>query len=194
MRIARLDTARRQSCSRLDSSSMSDAVSEIAQSLEAWRHVPTTTSTQDEECMHEDMDVMHCSEMWRSGLLLYMFRVFQWEPGSSVPIHITYRARTVVDHASACRDDNMLSRQALLPLFFAGCELRDKSTQAEIIRLCSVWDQRTRYHMFRGAIPMLEEVWSALEIEGLDNVWWGQIIDKQHSSEVAPLKMRICFG
>lgn len=194
MRIARLNTARRQSHAPRDSSSMSDAVSDIVRSLEAWCHVPAATSLRDEESMHEDRDVLHCSEMWRSGLLLYIFRVFQWEPGARVPIHITHRARMVVDHASACRDNNMLSRQALLPLFFAGCELRDKSTQAEIVRLCSIWDQRTKYHMFRGAIPMLEQVWAALEIEGLENVWWGQVIDRQHSSEVHPLKMRICFG
>ena len=65
-----------------------------------------------------------------------------------------------MDHVISCRDENMISKQALLPLFFAGCELRDQATQKEIVRLCSVWDEVTRYHMFRNTIPLLEEVWA----------------------------------
>ncbi|ETS84560.1 hypothetical protein PFICI_02585 [Pestalotiopsis fici W106-1] len=194
MRLARLSTTNHRISVGLDSPPDDDTVNEIIHSLESWSHVSNLTSLHDEESMHEDIDAMHCSEAWRGGLLLYIFRVFQWTPGSTVPMHIIYRARTVVDHVIACRDTAMLSRQALLPLVFAGCELQDKSTRTGIVRLISDWDQRTRYHMFRGAIPILEEVWAESDEKGLENVWWGQIIDRQQSSEADTLKLRICFG
>jgi hypothetical protein len=194
MQLARLSAERQKSRSTLDFTSDNTALSEIEQSLESWCHIPAMTAFRDEGCMRQDQDVMHCSEAWRNGLLLYIFRVFQWEPGSSVPTHILYRARVIVDHVVSCRDVNMMSRQALLPLFFAGCELRDRSTQTEIVKFCSIWDERTRYHMFRGTIPLLEEVWAEQETKGFENVWWGQVVDKHHRSKAHPLKMRFCFG
>ncbi|KAB8230975.1 transcription factor domain-containing protein [Aspergillus alliaceus] len=194
MQVARLSAERQKSSLTPDFIFDNTAVSEIEQSLEQWHHIPAMTAFRDEDCMHQDQDVMHCSEAWRNGLLLYIFRIFQWEPGSSIPTRILYRARTIVDHVVSCRDVNIMSRQALLPLFFAGCELRDRSTKTEIVKLCSIWDERTRYHMFRSAIPLLEEVWTEQETKGFENVWWGQVVDKQHTSKAHPLKMRLCFG
>ncbi|KAI9056246.1 hypothetical protein LZ554_001174 [Drepanopeziza brunnea f. sp. 'monogermtubi'] len=112
----------------------------------------------------------HCSEAWRNGLL-YIFRVFKWELGNSVPTHIVYRARAIVEHVISYRDVNMMSRQALLPLFLAGCELRDRSIQKQIVKLCSIWDERTRYHMFRNAVHLLEEVCAEQGAKGFDKVW-----------------------
>ncbi|KAF7526036.1 hypothetical protein G7054_g10893 [Neopestalotiopsis clavispora] len=196
MRLARLDKMKSQLCAGVETEHLfdNDEIAELIHSLEGWYHIPAATALQNEDSMHEDIDVMHCSEAWRHGLLLYIFRVFQWKPGSTIPMHIIYRARTVVDHVIACRDTTMVSRQALLPLVFAGCELQDKSTRADIVRLCSLWDQRTRYHMFRGAIPILEDVWAESDKNGLENVWWGQIIDKRQSCDASALKLRICFG
>lgn len=194
MRVARLGAERRKASTPPDSGFEIAVVSEIEQFLESWCHVPAATAFWDEDGMHQDLDVMHCSEAWRNGLLLYIFRVFQWELGNKVPGHILYRARAVVDHVVSCRDVNMISRQALLPLFFAGCELRDPSTRAEIVKLCSTWNERTRYHMFRDAVPLLEEVWADQETKGFENVWWGQIVDRRHASQADPLRMRLCFG
>ncbi|KAK0102042.1 hypothetical protein ONS96_006008 [Cadophora gregata f. sp. sojae] len=159
MQVARL-SAERQKGSWASDSGINSLVSEIEQSLESCCHVPAAMAFQDEDSMHQDQDVMHCSEAWRSGLLRYVFRVFRWELGRSVPIHIVHRARVVVEHVISCRDVNMISRQALFPLFLAGCELRDRSVRAQIVKLCSVWDERTRYHMFRSAMPRLEEIWA----------------------------------
>ena len=194
MQVAHLRAERQTSSSTPLFAFDNTVISEIEQSLESWYHIPAATAFRDEDSMHQDQDVMHCSEVWRNGLLLYVFRVFQWEPGNSVPTRILYRARVTMDHITSCRDVSMMARQALLPLFFAGCELRDRSTQTEIIKLCSVWDERTRYHMFRNTIPLLEEVWAEQETKGFENVWWGQVVDKQHTSKAYPLKMRLCFG
>lgn len=195
MWLARLSAERRKASLLAPHSEFDDTViSEIEHSLESWFHIPAATALLDEDGMHQNLDVMHCSEAWRNGLLLYVFRVFRWEPGSSVPAHVLYRARAVVDHVVSCRDVNMVARQALLPLFFAGCELQDRSTRAQIVKLCSMWDKRTRYHMFGGAISLLEEVWADQETEGWKNVWWGQVVDRHHTSAVHPLKVRLCFG
>ncbi|KAL1884046.1 hypothetical protein Daus18300_000155 [Diaporthe australafricana] len=195
MQVVRLGTEQRRKASSTVGAGFERAVvAEIEQRLESWCHIPAATAFQDEDSMHQDMDVMHCSEAWRNGLLLYVFRVFHWEPGSEVPMQILYRARAIVDHVVACRDVDMISRQALLPLFFAGCELRDRSTRAAIVKLCNTWNERTRYHMFRDAVPLLEEVWAEQETKGFENVWWGQVVDRQHSSSAHPLRVRLCFG
>ncbi|KAL3420287.1 hypothetical protein PVAG01_08786 [Phlyctema vagabunda] len=194
MRLARLGAEKRKSSSMRYVIFDTSVLSELEQALESWYHCPCT-EFRSEECIQKDQDNMHCSEAWRNGLLLYIYRVFYWECGSEVPMHILYRARTVVDHVVACRDESMISRQALLPLFFAGCELRDRSTRNKILELCSVWNERTRYNVFGSAIPLLKQIWSEQETRGFGNVWWGQIVDEMHASESChPLQVRLCFG
>jgi len=194
MKVARLGSERQKLISaqkRFDDT----VISEIEQELEEWNHVPAATSLHDEESMHQDRDVMHCSEAWRNGLLLYVYRVFRWEQGASIPMRILLRARVIVDHVIACRDEHMIARQALLPLFFAGCELRDRSTRRKILQLCASWNERTRYYMFSSTKPLLEKVWAEQERRGFENVWWGQIIDNEHLSTFDHLlQTRICFG
>ncbi|KAF2184547.1 hypothetical protein K469DRAFT_780910 [Zopfia rhizophila CBS 207.26] len=195
MQLARLSAERRKSSSMRYVTFDTTVISEIEQSLESWHHVSPATAFRDEERMQRDRDSMHCPEAWRNGLLLYIYRVFQWEPGSSIPMRNFYRARIIVDHVVSCRDESMVARQALLPLFFAGCELRDRSSRKKIVEFCSVWNERTRYHRFSSTIPLLEEVWAEQETKGFENVWWGQVVDKQHTSESRyPLQMRLCFG
>ncbi|OAL74227.1 hypothetical protein A7D00_2259 [Trichophyton violaceum] len=173
MQSARLCAEKRKSSS-MQCATFDTMILEIEQLLESWDHTSPATAIQDEECMQQDQDRMHCSEAWRNGLLLYTYRVFQWKLGSSVPLPILYRARAITDHVFACRDISMVSRQALLPLFFAGCELRDQSLRSKIVEFCCIWDRRIRYHMFSNTIPLLEEVWVEQAVKGFENVWWGQ--------------------
>ncbi|CAH0049930.1 unnamed protein product [Clonostachys solani] len=194
MRVARLGAQMRNASPPPYSEHDEAAIADLEKSLQDWFHTPAVDGPWDEERVHRDLDAMHCSEAWRNGILLYIFRVFRWKPGDSVPLHVLYRARTVVDHVVSCRDGDMISRQALLPLFLAGCELQDGSTRKKIVALCNEWDGRTRYHMFRAAIPLLEEVWAAQSERGFDNVWWGEVVDRRHLSEDYPIKMRLCFG
>lgn len=124
MQVARLGAERRKSLSNLDFIFDNIIVSEIEKSLKSWRHISAATACRDENSMHQDQDAMHCSEAWRNGLLLYIFRVFQWEPGTSVPTRILYHSRLIFDHVISCRDD-MMSKQALLPFFWqvVSCEI-----------------------------------------------------------------------
>lgn len=195
MQLARLSSEKQKSSSMPHVIFDTTVIFELEDLLEAWCHIPPLTAFESEEAMQEDQDRMHCSEAWRNGLLLYIYRVFYWKPGTSVPMRILHLARVIVDHVFACRDESMVARQALLPLFFAGCELQDRSTRKKILKCCAVWNERTKYRVFLSAIPLLEEVWAEGEAQGFENVWWGQIVDKQHRSESdSPLRMRLCFG
>ncbi|KAI0427454.1 fungal-specific transcription factor domain-containing protein [Xylaria sp. FL1042] len=195
MRLARLTAEKRQSLSMRYVKFDDAIISEIEKLLESWQHEPPPTSLQDEASMHQDLDTMHCSEAWRNGLLLYLYRVFQWEPGSRVAMRATLRARITADHVFACREDSLVAKQALLPLFFAGCELRDESTRRKILRYCALWDDMTRYHMFDSTIPLLREIWAEQEQKGFDDIWWGQVVDRAHATGSRDaLKMRLCFG
>lgn len=169
-------------------------VSEIEEMLESWHHT-SAESQNDEESVHQDVDRMHCSEAWRNGLLLYIYRVFRWKPTAKRPTEVLTRARAVLDHACSCRDDYFLARQALLPLFFAGCEMTDPFSRTKIKMLCSLWNERTRYHMFSAMIPLLEEVWAAQDFSDSDYVWWGQVIDRNVSARSQDsLQVSVCFG
>ncbi|KAK8016767.1 fungal-specific transcription factor domain-containing protein [Apiospora rasikravindrae] len=198
MRLARLGAEKRKSSSMQYVKFDDQVISGIEKSLESWQHVPPSTADEDESSMHQDMDNMHCSEAWRNGLLLYMYRVFWWKPGTRIPVHVARCARVTADHVFACREDSSLvAKQALLPLFFAGCKLKDESTRRKIVRLCSLWDEVTRYHMINSTVPLLKEVWADQEERGFDNVWWGQVVDRMHATQEARgdlLQMRLCFG
>ncbi|CAG9938399.1 unnamed protein product, partial [Clonostachys rosea f. rosea IK726] len=63
-------------------------ITDVEKALEDWAHTPAVNGSWDEEGVHRDLDAMHCSEAWRNGILLYIFRVFRWKPGDSVPFHV----------------------------------------------------------------------------------------------------------
>ncbi|KAK7962028.1 uncharacterized protein PG986_002853 [Apiospora aurea] len=198
MRLARLSAEKRKSSSMQYVKFDDHVISDIEKSLESWQHVSPPTADQEESSMHQDMDSKHCSEAWRNGLLLYVYRAFRWEPGHNIPVRVTRLARATADHVFACREDNSLvAKQALLPLFFAGCELMDESTRRKILRLCSLWDEVTRYHMINSTVPLLKEVWAEQEERGFDNVWWGEVVDRMYAAEESHggvLQVRLCFG
>lgn len=195
MQLARLSAEKRKSSSMKYVTFDNTFVWNLKQSLESWHYTSPPTAFSNEECLHQDQDSMHCSEAWRDGLLLYLYRVFEWEPETRVPMCIVARARAVVDHIFACRDDSMISRQALLPLIFAACELSDKVIRGKILDYCSFWNAKTRYHMFNSAPELLQQVWAEQEKRGSKNTWWGQVVDRYHATGTdTPSEVRFCFG
>jgi hypothetical protein len=195
MRLARLNAEKKRSLSMKHVVFDDSAVAKLENELEAWYHVPPSAAYVDEESMHLDRDNMHCAEAWRSGMLLYLYRVFRWERSTSFSMRALVCARTVADHIFACRDNSMIARQALLPLFFAGCELQDVSIRKRILQLCRLWNDRTRYYMFGTTIPLLRDVWAEQEKGDKDAVWWGHVVDNWHRGPIdSPLRSRLCFG
>lgn len=194
MRLARLGASKRKFSSEQSPQFDESMILEIQRSLESWQYVSRIT-TNDEESMQGDQDRMHCSEAWRNGLLLYIYRVFHWRAGDKTPLQVLFRARAIADRVFASREDNMITRQALLPLFFAGCELRDASTRRKIIQHCKMWEDKTRYHMFNTTVPLLQQIWAEQEENGFENVWWGQVVDSQQTAgPEGLLQRRLCFG
>lgn len=192
MQLARLSS---EAASARSEGPAKSKVQKLKQMLESWQHVSSTASIVDEESMLQDQDARHCEEAWRNGLLLYLHRVFEWQPGEQIPKHFISRAKVIMAHASACRDEGMVARQALLPLFLAACEFQERSLRMRIMKSCAAWNDETGYGMFSDAIPLLEEVWAEQEAKGFKNVWWGQIVDRRHGAHSNnPLQMRLCFG
>lgn len=167
----------------------------IEQHLASWTWVSSAKPYVSEEAMHHDRDRYHCSSAWRSGLLLYLYRVHHWLPNDAVPMSILESAREVVDHVSASRDATIISRQALLPLFWAACELNDTSTYGEVMDLIAIWDERTRYHLFGDAASLLSDLRAKREHSRQDDIWWGTVVDArcERQSET-DLRMTVTFG
>ena len=93
MQLARLASEKQKSFSMRYVAFDVTLVMEIEHALESWCHLssPAMASSlgldyNSEEYIQQDQDRMHCSEAWRLGLLLYIYRVFWWEPGSSISI------------------------------------------------------------------------------------------------------------
>lgn len=181
VQLAHLVVANQRTPTSQFSSFDADLVSEIEQSLQTWQHTSPVDAWVNEESMHRDNDEMHCSEAWRYGLLIYIYRVFQWQSGMPVPVQIAHQARLIVDHVFACRDTGYLAKQAIFPLFLAGCEITDQSVRRRISGFCIFWSDKTRYRMMNDVMPLLEDVWLAQETYGLHNVCWTSIIDKWHA-------------
>ncbi|KAK8061995.1 hypothetical protein PG994_008361 [Apiospora phragmitis] len=121
MRLARLSAEKRKSAPMQYVKLDDTVISDIENSLGSWQHVSPPTADRDESSVHQDMDSMHCAEAWRHGLLLYVHRVFRWEPGDRVPPSMARCARVTADHVFACREDSSLvAKQALLPPFLRG--------------------------------------------------------------------------
>ena len=174
-----------------------DVVRSIKTPLESWRHIMPPEAWIDTETMQHDVDKMHCSEAWRHGLLLYIFRVFHWNPGEHITVEAAYHARQILDHVFACRDEGYLAKQAVFPLFLAGCEVTNESDQKRIGSFCSHWSKKTRYFMIASVMPLLEEIWAAQDAQGATNVSWWTVIDQWHTENGGAcngLPSTFCFG
>lgn len=82
-------------------------------------------------------------------------------------MHILHRARAIVDHVVACRDEGMVSRQAAVAAILCGCELGDRSLSRNILHFCPVQNERTRYHMFTHYHPLAGGGMSGARGQGL---------------------------
>lgn len=146
---------------------------------------PLSQGLQNIEMLHCDpadvghrLDLHHCAEAWRYGLLIYIERIFKWSRSGPLSPIIGLLARKALNHVSACRRSTMMQKQVLLPVLLAGSETDDTSLRAEAKEYCDWWDKRTGYNMFSSAGSVLEEVWAGEDL----GVWWGSVIDGKTQS------------
>ena len=169
-------------------------VSEVEHTLQAWQYETPMDACEDSEGVQRDLDRMHYCETWRHGLLVYVFRVFHWFPSMPVQPVAIYHARVVTDHVFSCRFVGYLAKQALLPLFWACCEIMEM--RDKISEFCTYWSTKTRYRLLDDTLPLLDEIWSEQERLGANNTCWTAIVDRWHARErdQDSIPRTICFG
>ena len=171
-------------------------VDEIQASIINWKN-PSLEIDYDisEEQMQQQRDRWNCTEAWRYGLLIYITRVFRWNRNTSPPSRLAIYARLILEHVNSCRHTAIVQKQALLPLFFAGCETKDQFSRQSIRDYCQYWSKVCGYNLFSSASSLLEDVWMEQDGSRSDEAWWGSVIDDKqqpYQSHVAP--MQFCFG
>jgi hypothetical protein len=150
-----------------------------------------------EEQMHRQRDRWNCTEAWRYGLLIYITRVFLWNRNTKPPYssRLAIYGRLILDHVNSCRRTSIVQKQAIFPLFLAGCEMTDQFSRQSIREYCQYWDRLSGYNLFITASSLLEEIWTEQAGPYGNAVWWGGVIDRKqqaHQSHGAPLQF--CFG
>ena len=122
-----------------------------------------------QETVQQQRDRWNWTEAWRFGLLIYITRVFLWNRNTRPPLRLDFFARLILEHVHSCRHTAIVQKQALLPMFFAGCETKDQFSRQSIRDYCQYWSQMCGHNLFSSASSLLEDVW--LE--------WGSVIDKK---------------
>ncbi|ETS77696.1 hypothetical protein PFICI_09758 [Pestalotiopsis fici W106-1] len=126
------------------------------------------------ESAQVEEDLRHCAEAWKFGLLVYIERVFKWDRKEEISPMVQFLARKTLDHVRCCRRESMTQKQLLLPMFLAGCEVKDEWLRKEASDYCDWWGKKTRYDMFLTASALLQTVWDDEEAFK----WWGPVIDQ----------------
>ncbi|KAH8810619.1 fungal-specific transcription factor domain-containing protein [Xylogone sp. PMI_703] len=147
-----------------------------------------------EEHMQQNRDRWHCIEAWRYGLLVYITRVFRWDRKADPPSRLATYARLVLEHVQACRRTAMVQKQMLLPLFFAGCEIRDSFWRQSIREYCQYWGEICGYDLFRTASSLLEDVWVEQDAPCSNGTWWGSVIGRKQAYQTHIAAKQFCFG
>ena len=128
------------------------------------------------ECWH---DYYNAANAWKHALLLYIARVFRWDPSRPGPLpELASLSRLVLDSVRCCRPESAMQKQLLLPVFVAGAEARDVYSRDFVRLYCDSWYQQSRYTLFHEASMLLQEIWTQKDLGANDSaVWWGSIID-----------------
>ncbi|KAI2606595.1 fungal-specific transcription factor domain-containing protein [Hypoxylon sp. NC1633] len=134
-----------------------------------WNLTPIQTA-------HYVQDLYYCAEAWRFALLIYIERVFKWRRGEASITRISIFARKTLNSMLSCRQNEMIQKQLLLPVFLAACETEDEKLRNEARNYCKWWASKTRYEMFITSLGLLEEVWATAADP---DSWWGALIDQK---------------
>lgn len=152
---------------------------------------PTYTATGDEEALEEAQDRYHCEEAWRTGLLLYIARVFRWKRTDPIPGTVRYLSRVILDHARSIRSTSTIQKQVLLPVFLAAAETRSSLYRDFTREYCKWWTKSCGFKMFADVSFYLEEIWKEEDIPG---VWWATIIDRRKKEPHQRRQPQILMG
>jgi hypothetical protein len=152
---------------------------------------PTYAEAEDEEALEEAQDRYHCEEGWRTGLLLYIARVFRWERTGPVPGTVRYLSRVILDHARSIRRTSTIQKQLLLPVFLAAAETQSEDYREFAREYCKWWTKACGFKMFADVSLYLDDIWKEQVTPG---VWWATIIDRRRADSQQPRLPQILMG
>lgn len=126
---------------------------------------------------HEDPDAkrdrFHCSEAWRYAIILYAVRVFAKKQDQRGLQSISFLSRIILDHVRCIKQEALIQKQVLIPIFLAAAEAGNESDRAFARQYNNNWSSRCRYYMFETAQMILESIWAGWEADTRDVYWWG---------------------
>lgn len=170
-------------------------VDEVEEALQECSAIPPLhDETEDQETLERAKDRYHCEEAWRTGLLLYIARVFRWKRTDPAPGKIRYLARVVLDHARSIRRSSATQKQLLLPVFLAAAEMQSEDYRDFARDYCKWWTKSCGFKMFTDVSCYLEDIWEELDNPTEPHIWWATIIDRRKRESQQPRLPQILMG
>ena len=137
----------------------------------------------------------HCVEAWRHSLILYIYQVFKRDLVMRSPAVTSFYSQHILDHIHWIRQETVIQKQVLLPLFLAGCEATEENLRKQAKDFCRFWSQRNGYRMFQDVGDLLEHVWKDGQESSDGRYWWGDTVDQYNTTgPTDPMRPQFLFG
>ncbi len=147
----------------------------LVDELKNWRNEDDCSfqNLEDNEDPDLKRDRYHCSEAWRYAIMLYAVRVFAKKQDQHGLQWIKFLSRVILDHIRCIKQDALIQKQVLIPIFLAAAEAGDESDRTFARQYNHNWSSRCRYYMFETAQTILEKIWVDWDQDTRDVYWWG---------------------
>ncbi|SLM34267.1 Zn(2)-C6 fungal-type DNA-binding domain [Lasallia pustulata] len=196
-KLARLASAYEHSQGSEWTALRASRVDDLEATLTAW-HNPfyVASGVSDvQEGLNPARDCYHCVEAWRHALILYIYQVLKRDAVMTSPEVIPSYSRRILGHIHCIKQETVIQKQVLLPLFLAGCEATEKKLRKQAKDFCRVWSQRNGYRMFQDVGDLLEHVWKDRQNSADGRYWWGHTVDQYNTTEPTnPMRSQFLFG
>lgn len=147
----------------------------IVEEVKDWNNSEDISFQEIEEL--EDMDAkrdrFHCIEAWRHAIFLYTIRVFTKKQNQCGLLSTTHLARVILDHIRCIKQDRIIQKQLLIPLFLAAAETGDETDRTFVQQYCKHWSSTSRYSMFETTEMIIKDIWVDWHPSTRDVYWWG---------------------
>jgi hypothetical protein len=137
-------------------------VEAIVEEVKNWKN--------EDDCSFQDVragedvnakrDRFHCIEAWRHAIILHTVRVFSKKQDPQSLQSATFLARVILDHIRCIRQDEVIQKQVLIPIFLAAAEVGSETDRAFVRQYCMYWSASSRYFMFETAKVIIENIWA----------------------------------
>lgn len=127
-----------------------------------------------------DKDITALTDCWRLGLLLYCTRVFHH--GESVKRKARLLAEEIMWLIHELPPYSNKQKQAVVPLFLAGCEIESFRFRRIAIEYCQRWKKRSGLWLCQTVLDLLQTIWAAVDENPEKDVWWGDFVNPSSES------------